>query len=423
MFWYQIKSLTLKMKPLKRQCIKLINEYLSFFPCVAIIGPRQCGKTTLLNEFKKTWKIYDLEKGADYDYISNNPDLFFRLNSEYIAIDEAQILPALFKALRVAIDKKREQTGRFIITGSSSPELLESIAESLAGRVGIIELSPFSLSEIINIKHQKFYDLFRYPETYNSIIKSLKSNISLNLIHDYWFHGGYPEPVLKKNERFYELWNMQYIKTYLERDISNLFPALNKQRFRQFIEFLSGLSGQIINYSDIARSLNVSQPTIKKYFKIAHGTFIWRQILPYEKNVTKRIIKHPKGYLRDSGLLHYLMRIRDIKHLLTHPKMGLTWESMVIEEVLRGLNCRGIPYNYFYYRTLKGVEIDLILEGKFGIIPVEIKYYQNIKSGSLRGIKDFIKEHHCRFGIIINNDEEIRFFDKNLIGIPFSYCV
>lgn len=173
-------------------------------------------------------------------------------------------------------------------------------------------------------------------EKYFSIIKKLKLQADLKLIHKYWFNGGYQEPWIRNKQRFYELWYMEYVKTYIERDISKLFPALNKQRFRQFIELLGGLSGQVINYSNIARTLNVSQPTIKEYFKIAHGTFIWRQILPYEKNIQKRIVKHPKGHLRDSGLSHYLMRIKDLDHLLGHPVMGLICESMVIKEILRG---------------------------------------------------------------------------------------
>ena len=140
--------------------------------------------------------------------------------------------------------------------------------------------------------------------------------------HDYWFKGGYPEPWMRNNPRFTKLWMQNYVQTYLNRDIQNLFPGLNKQKFMLFIQMLSSLSGTIINYSNIARALGVSQPTAREYILIAHGTFIWRHIPPYEKSGSKRIVKHPKGYLRDTGLLHFLLHLQGINDLLAHPGMG-----------------------------------------------------------------------------------------------------
>ncbi len=186
---------------------------------------------------------------------------------------------------------------------------------------------------------------------------------------------------------------------------------------------LAGLSGNILNYSQVARTLGVSQPTVKEYFEIAHGTYLWRQLAPYEKNVNKRIVKHPKGYLRDSGLLHHLLRIQEVKHLLSHPNFGFSWEAMVIEEILRGLNCLGVGFDYYYYRTAKGAEIDLIIESKYGLIPIAIKYHQSISLHQLRGIREFIHEKNCPFGLLINNEEKVRFYDETLIGLPFSHLI
>ena len=176
----------------------------------------------------------------------------------------------------------------------------------------------------------------------------------------------------------------------------------------------------IINYSDVARTLGVSQPTAREYFNIAHGTFIWRHILPYEKNATKRIIKHPKGYLRDSGLLHALLHLNNRDSILAHPQMGHSWESMAVENLLRGFNAQGITYNYYHYRTGGGAEVDLILEGEFGLLPIEIKYGQKVPLKQLRGIRDFIQERGCRYGIVINNAERAIQYDDKLIGIPFG---
>ena len=407
---------------IQRTCDKLIDEYLDFFPCVALIGPRQSGKTTLLNKLSGSWDYFDLEKTADYKLISDSPDMFFRMNKEHVAIDEAQLLPELFPALRVAIDNQRDKAGRFVITGSSSPELLKSISESLAGRIGIIEVSPLSLEELA-VGESSFYTLFKDPTNYRSIIDNLTHRSSLKGIHDYWFRGGYPEPWSRNQERFTDIWMEQYIQTYVERDIARLFPSLKRVRFKQFTQMLAGLSGQVINYSEVARTLGVSQPTIRDYFSIVHGTFLWRHIPPYEKNVKKRIVKHPKGHLRDSGLLHHMLRLRDLRQLQSHPSMGFSWESMVTEELLRGLNNQGIAHDYYFYRTASGAEVDLVLEGKFGTIPIEIKYNQSVSPSKIRAIKDFVHSNELPFGVVIDNGESVRWITEEVVAIPFSFCV
>jgi len=341
-----------------RHSTPLLHELLTLFPCVAIIGVRQCGKTTLLQELPHTWKTYDLEKTSDYDQIARDPDLFFRLNRSNVAIDESQLLADIFPALRVAIDSDRQQVGRFVITGSSSPDLLHSIAESLAGRVAILELSPFTLAEACAMPPSDFFQAINEPDAIPKLL-TLQPRVELPRLFDYWLRGGYPEPWIKNQIRFHKLWMQNYTQTYIDRDILQLFPGINRQKYRLFIQMLGNLTGTIINYSEIARALGVSQPTVREYFQIAHGTFIWRHIPAYEKNVTKRIVKHPKGYLRDSGLLHFLLHLTDLDAL------------MVIENILRGLDAQGIAYNYYHYRTGGGAEIDLILEGEFGLLPIE----------------------------------------------------
>jgi len=403
-----------------RQYQQLITEYLGYFPCVALLGARQTGKSTLLQRFSAERDFFDLEVRADYSQIATDPDLFLRLNDNPIAIDEAQILPALFPALRVAIDKDRKACGKYLLTGSSSPELLKSISESLAGRIGIIELAPFSFSETQAVDSPGLCTLFTQDFNIQTFAKDFPVLHLDAEVSDYWFRGGYPEPWLKNQTRFQDVWMEQYFKTYIERDIARLFPNLNEVRFRRFIEILANYSGQIINYSNIARILDVSQPTVKDYFRIASGTYLWRNLPAYTKNTSKRIVKHPRGYLRDSGLLHHLLQIPTHRRLLNHPQMGSSWEGMVIEEVLRTLNAGGIGYSAYYYRTSAGAEVDLILEGKFGLIPIEIKHTQTILPRHTRAIKDFISEFGCDFGIIINNAEKVRLYEENLIGIPFA---
>lgn len=408
---------------MKRDYKKLLLDSLKMFPCVIITGVRQCGKTTLLHELPEKWKIFDLEKSSDYEVVSRDPELFLRLNSSFTAIDEGQILPSLFPALRVAIDADREKCGRFVITGSSSPALLKSVSESLAGRVAVLELAPFSANEAYGTGLSKFFELILSGAGIEDLRKKLVPLLSIGDIHQYWLKGGYPEPVLKSrgNKRFFNLWMQNYFQSYLNLDVMRLFPGLNAQKYRLFLQMLANLSGSIINYSEVARAVGVSQPTIRDYFNIADGTFIWRHISPYEKDACKRIVKHPKGFLRDSGLLHFMLHINSVNDLAAHPSMGRSWESMVTENIIRGFNAIGASFEYYYYRTGAGAEIDLLLDGEFGLLPVEIKYSQSVSARDLRALKDFVRERKCRLGIVINNDENIKLYDKNLIGIPFSF--
>lgn len=385
------------------------------------MGVRQCGKTTLLKMLPESWKLFDLEQYNDYQIISQDPDLFFRLNPKEVAIDESQILPELFPALRAAIDADRTTPGRYVITGSSSPEILTSISESLAGRVAIIELSQFSLSEAYDHPNSDFFNLILSRATPETITENLRTSVDIKDVHDYWFRGGYPEPWIKNSRKFNKLWTANYIKTYLERDIISLFPGLNRQKYKLFLQMLSNLSGTIINYSTVARTLGISQPTAREYFQIAHGTFIWRNLPSYEKNASKRIVKHPKGYLRDTGLLHFLLHQHSLSDLLVHPGMGSSWEALVIENIIRGFNNQGAYFDSFYYRTSSGAEVDLVLEGEFGLLPFEIKYGQSVALCELRGLKDFIEERNCPFGIVINNNDKIIMYDEKIIGIPFGF--
>lgn len=411
---------------LNRIYLPQLLEYLNYFPCVALIGPRQCGKTTILNQLESKWSTYDLEKISEFDAIARNPDLFLKLNSEFIAFDEAQLLPELFPAIRVAIDQNRNIKGRFILTGSSSPDLIKKISESLAGRIAIIEMSPLSIQEVTKQSATPFFHKIIDKSEQINFLKNpsscLREQTDINIIYDYWLRGGYPEPWVTNNKRFQDLWMNNYEKTYIERDILKLFPGINEQRYRMFLRTLANISGNIINYSELARSLGVSAPTIRDYFQIADKTFLWRFIPSFERNSTKRLVKHPRGYFRDSGLLNHLLHIKEQIDLLSHPRLGYLWEGLVIEEIIRGLNNTGVSFKYFHYRSSGGGEVDLVLEGNFGIIPVEIKYSPKVKKMKLKGIKNFIEEFECPFGIIINNDDAPSFYEKNLIGVPFN-CI
>ena len=408
---------------MKRSYAALLTSYLESFPCVALLGVRQCGKTTLLHQLPSGWQHFDLERRADYAVIAGDPDAFLRLYPRQVTFDEAQLLPELFAALRVAIDDHRDERGRFIITGSSSPSLVRALAESLAGRVAIIEMSPCSWAEVTETTDRdallpRLLDAQASPD---DLIDGLGPRADVQTLHDFWFRGGFPEPWLHTKPSFRAQWIEQYIQTYLLRDVKRLFPALDDLRFRRFLEMLGGLSGRILNVAEVARALGVSQPTARDYFDIAHGTFVWRTVPAFSRNVVKRVVKHPRGYLRDTGLLHALLRVPDLSAFLSHPQAGASWEAMVVEEILRQLNATGAAFDYSYYRTGGGAEVDLVIEGNFGRVAFEIKHASVVGTRDLRGLRDFVREQDARVGIVITNDVIPRRYSDKIIGLPMAW--
>lgn len=398
-----------------------LETLLAHFPCVVLTGVRQCGKTTLLGTLPGTWQHFDMENSADRQQLLADPDLFLRLHPDRLVIDEAQLAPPLFSALRVAIDRDRSQKGRFLLSGSSSPELARQMSESLAGRVARIELAPLSLAEAWQLPASTLYRLLTQNAPMPDILAAAAARLTVQQVQDYWFAGGYPEPWLSDSEEFRGLWARHYIDSYLLRDIGALFPNLNRDRFRQFITLLSQHSGNILNNADIARTLGVSEPTVRDWLGIAHDTFLWRHIPAWDRSTAKQLVKHPKGFLRDSGLLHRLLRIPDATLLATHPVVGKSWEGMVVETVLRGFENAGIAVQPFHYRTRGGAEIDLILEGQFGtagLLPIEIKLTPHSDQRALRSLTEFVTSQNCQLGLVINNDERPRWLSERILAVP-----
>lgn len=408
------------MNRFQRNITGYLSHLLNQFPAVAIIGARQVGKTTLAKTVAKNFTYLDLEKASDFDRLKHDPEFFFKQTPSHIIFDEAQLLPELFPLLRSIIDENRSEKGRFIITGSSSPELLNNISESLAGRIAIIELGTLKANEYYKTPLSSFYDVFQNTLSKEAIPKD-PAKITNQQLQEFWFKGGYPEPLLE-NKDFYHEWMIDYQTTYINRDIAQLFPKLNRVNYRRFINMIGKLSGKIINKSDLARSLNVSQPTIAEYLDIANGTFLWRQQYTYESNISKSIIKMPRGHIRDSGLLHNLNHIQDLEALQNHPIVGFSFESFVIEEIVKGLQDAHIrDFDAYYYRTRSGAEIDLILEGSFGLLPIEVKYGYQVARNQLRALNDFVTQHKLSFGILINQGDQIEWLNDKIIQIPASY--
>ena len=408
---------------IKRNFEKLIRDLLGHFPVVTILGARQSGKTTLAKQVAPDWQYIDIEKPSDYERLMHDPEFFFNQYPDHVIIDEAQRAPKLFEALRGIIDRKRHQKGRFIITGSSSPELQNQISETLAGRIAIVELSTLKTNEYCQKPISKFYKLFENRLSKKSLeIISNQKKLPLKKVQHIWLYGGYPEPLLSNDQNFYNLWMKGYFDAYINRDIAKLFPQLNSLAYQRFVSMLCYLSGTILNRSEVARSLSVSEKSVRDYLQIISGTFLWRELPSFEKSKIKTIIKMPRGHIRDSGLLHYLLNIDSLEKLYRHPIIGRSFEGFVIEEILKGLSAiKTTNWKAYYYRTRHGVEIDLILEGRFGIIPIEIKHGSYVKISQLSNLENFIIDHNLPFGLLVNQAEKPCWLTANIFQIPISY--
>jgi len=329
------------------------QQILDFFPVLGIVGPRQVGKTTLAKSLYPHDKkiIYlDLQSPTDREKLENPESFFNQFDDHLIVIDEIQKNKRLFPILRASIDKNRKP-GRFIILGPASPDLIRDSSESLAGRIAYLELSVLNVAEI--------------TDTYQT--------------QKLWLEGGYPEPFLKP--KMGSLWKKNYIQTYLERDLPLLGLGMNPIQTQRLWQIIAHLHGQLINKAEISKSLEINSKTIKKTLDFLEQAFIIRQLQPYHTNIKKRIVKSPKIYFRDTGILHYMHGIAKMEELFGHPKMGSSWEGFVIEQIyqLKNDQC-----NLFFFRTHNGAELDLIIEknGKPSA-GIEIKFGD--KAGLSRG--------------------------------------
>lgn len=341
---------------------KLVKQ----FPAVLILGPRQVGKTTLAKQTFPDFSYLDLEDSATYNLFAEDPrfQLDTRASELGLILDEAQRLPLLFDALRGAIDADRQRMGRFIILGSAQPTLMRQVAESLAGRVGILELSPLTVQEA-RTGHAPVAD-YRHL----------------------WLCGGFPD-ALAANRRggdFRDWWEA-YLRTYVERDLPVMGLDANPVQMRKLITMLAHAQGGLANLSQFASALGWSQPTVARYVDILEQSFLLRRLPPYFKNIGKRLVKAPKLYLRDTGLLHHLLNIHSIDELGCHPIRGASWETFVLEDMLRR---EAITYPHsraHFWRTAGGAEVDLLLERGNALHAIEIKTARASSPYLARGLR------------------------------------
>lgn len=409
----------------KRNLETKIKELLVYFPVVIILGVRQCGKTTLAKMLRPDWQYFDLERSRDFDFVTRDFEFFIKEHPYSVIIDEAQKYPALFQELRSVVDRDRKHKNRFLLTGSSSLDLIKNVSESLAGRVGLVELGTFKANETYALGLPNFYKILNKNLNHTTIdfLKGLEPEISHNQLMQSFLKGGYPEPVLEKDDRFYDAWMENYIQTYIQRDIRTLFPRLDLVKYQRFVSMLSALSGTIINRSQVGRSLDISEKAIRDYLQIAEGSYIWRNTPSYEKSTNKSVVKMPKGNIRDSGLTNFIQGITQREQLLNYPNVGAAFEAFISEEIIKGIQAtKVVNWNHYYFRTRNGAEIDMILEGPFGTLPIEIKFGSMIKQRQIQTLKNFVYKNNLSLGIVINNSDDVQLVADRILQLPAT-CI
>lgn len=308
---------------------RLIRRRLRVFPAVALLGTRQCGKTTLAQRLRG--RYFDLEDEGDAARLDAEWDEL-TTGSQLLILDEAQHAPWVFSRLRGAIDADRGRNGRFLILGSVSPALMEDVSESLAGRMGIVRMSPLVLPEL------KAADLDRL-----------------------WSCGGYPDGGVLNPEMF-PVWQQDYLEILATRDLPAWGLPAKPRTTRRLMQMLAALHGQPMNASQLGGSLSLDHKTVTSYSDYLEGAFLIRRLQPYFANTKKRLVKTPRVYWRDSGLLHALMGVTDLDQLYRQPWLGASWEGFVIEQTLATLAAAGRQARPYYFRTSDGHEADLVLD-------------------------------------------------------------
>lgn len=313
-------------------------------PAVALLGPRQCGKSTLAADILRTRSscYLDLERPSDLAKLQD-PEAFFKLQrGRLVCLDEVQRAPEIFPVLRSILDETRKN-GQLLVLGSASPELLRQSSETLAGRISYLELAPFSLPEVGG------------DET---------------ALRRLWTRGGFPRSYLARSDAASLAWREDFIRTFLERDIPQLGIRIPAQTLRRFWMMCAHSHGQVLNSSQLGQSLGLSHTTVRSYVDLLERTFLLRVLPPFAANLKKRLVRSPKIYLRDSGLLHALLELPSARALLGHPVFGASWEGLVVENILTVL---GRGWQAGFYRTATGTELDLVLERGNERIAVECK--------------------------------------------------
>jgi len=339
----------------------VVLKFLRSFPVVGITGPRQSGKSTMLQHLlADRFEYITFDDYRTTELLSADPEKFMRLHTDRVIFDEVQKAPQIFNYIKLAVDRDRKRYGKFVLTGSSQFSVMKGVADTLAGRIGLLSLLPFQHCEIPKGLH----------------------GASI-------YHGAYPELVIRKY-RDAEDWYASYLETYLNRDVRSLSNIGDLSDFRRCIQLLAIRTAQILDMSSIARDIGVTVRTVKKWISVLEASYVVFLLPPYYRNLGKRIVKAPKVYFYDTGLISFLVGIASKKEFEKGPMHGHVFENYIVSEVLKRELHRRTHAELYYYRTSHGVEVDLIVDRKSSRDIIEVKSTETIRPKMLRPIEQIL---------------------------------
>ncbi|RPA66729.1 ATP-binding protein [Cyclobacteriaceae bacterium YHN15] len=348
---------------ISREIVSAIKKISPKYPILALTGPRQSGKTTLLKSLFPDYRYVSLENPDNRNFAESDPNGFFKEFHSRVIFDEVQRVPELFSYIQNIVDDRSGEMGIYVLSGSQNFHLMHSITQSLAGRVAIFKLFPFDLKELKNVG-------LMGEDYLNSIIKGFYPAI---------YDRDIPSKVFYSN----------YIQTYINRDISELVAIRDLRIFQNFLALCATRAGQLLNLNALANECGISQPTAKTWLSALEQSFIIFQLYPYHKNFNKRVVKTPKLYFYDTGLLCHLLKISKTESLLTHPIKGALFENMMIAEYVKQMHHQSNPQDLWFWRDAAGNEIDLMVDKGDQIDIIEFKASQTIKTQMFDGLSKF----------------------------------
>jgi hypothetical protein len=368
------------------------------WPAVTVLGPRQCGKTTFIRQQLPGWAYLDLERPSDAAPLAADPEARIEQLGDRIIFDEAQRVPELFSILRSVIDRRRSRRGRFVLLGSASPQLVRGISESLAGRTAFLDLPPFRWDEVQAARRKES-------------------------LADLWFRGGFPAAFLARSDHVRREWLDAYIRAFIERDLPALGVDVSSAQMRQLWTMLAHSNGALWNASQIAASLGISYHTVNRYVDILEQTFLIRKLPPFFANIKKRLVKSPKVYFRDTGLLHTFLGIDSRSALHGHPARGLSWEGFVIDQLISAFQRARPACQPYFWRTAGGQEVDLLMDEGKRQVPFEIKLRSAPTLEDARGVLRCMEDLRLPRGYVIHPGRERYSLGHRVIAIPAAHLL
>ncbi|MEZ5538270.1 MAG: ATP-binding protein [Thiolinea sp.] len=401
---------------LKRHIQSDIQTYLQHFPSLLITGARQVGKSTLALNLGID-NYVTLDDIATYQSAKNDPKGFIKSLSTPVIIDEVQRAPEIFISIKEAIDQDRSP-GRFVLTGSSNLQGFRNLSDSLAGRIGIVDLYGLSLSEIYQSDLSLIDALFSADELKQPAVTDVTENI---------LKGGFPEIQTLPNAKTRLLWFTSYIRTYIERDLHDISTIRNLDNFMRLYLALALRSGNLLNKADIGRDCQTDSKSLDNYLSILNNTYQVRLLKPYFNNELKRLVKMPKVYMLDSGILCHLLKITDLTELATSAGKGLIYETFVLSELVKAISYAEKPVDISFYRTSDGKEVDFILDNGHSLVIIEVKAAHSVTAADFKHLRYFIDAHSkpVQRAIVLYAGERILPFGEHdgvaLLAVPLGF--